>query len=88
MSFAPGDLVMTFEPTGASVNWDGLRPGLVGVVLSLPYALPTKPGATHWCDVVDIRFPHITSHCAVLLLKKIQPPPEDDVELTEEELAV
>ena len=87
MSFAPGDLVETFE-SFANINWAGLRPGLVGVVLSHPYRLPLKPGHTHWCDVVDIRFPHVTDYCAVLLLRKIQPPPEDEIEFTDEELTV
>lgn len=87
MKFQPGDLVMTFDPGNEGpICWgeDNLYPGMVGIVVSGEYVIPPGPGRMVWCNVVDVRFDAFTSPCAVLLLKKLRPPPQEDEEFERE----
>lgn len=85
----PGDLVLVYDPGNqGEIDWSGpVKPGMTGVVLSEAYWADPPPFSIAWCRVHDVRFPHMTSSVAELLLKKIRPPPIDET-LPDEELMI
>lgn len=92
-AIGPGDLVEVVDSPFHQVNWDwnnkSVRPGLQGVALTGPILNVPPPGCIVWCAFNhSVLFPHCTANVAVLLLKKIAPPPLDEETLTEEELLV
>jgi hypothetical protein len=87
---APGDLVETIHNTpndGHFWYWQkGLGPGMQGVALTGPYVLDCR----NFCGypIVRVRFAHTSDTVIECCLRKISPPPLDDVAevLTDEQL--
>jgi len=82
---SPGDLVMVVDPAPPNniEKWDYLRPGMVGVVLSMQ----RWPEGHAWCYVHDVLIAGKSEVVAVPCLRKLQPPPPVE-EPVDEELTV
>jgi hypothetical protein len=86
--FVPGDLVIVFRNPKHLCAWDEeVYPGASGVVTSMPYKPPiAELSVSYWSYCVDVRLPSSTRRIAVLILRKILPPPDEIQQETLDEL--
>lgn len=76
--FVPGDMVMVVDRPEHNVGWSpDCYPGMIGLVTTMPYCPNVDQPNRVWSYCVDVRFVSHTRAIAVVLLRKIHPPEQD-----------